>query len=120
MTLSDLMQSDVTDVFMNTDDFAETILRYVNGDPDNTCQVTAIVSWYPTVPEMSGGRATKRRGEMLISSDDAVTKKDSFKIGDDRAEVEAVGPKQDGAQIVYLVQEIRETRGAVPVRTGGL
>jgi hypothetical protein len=119
MSLNDLMISDVADVFMQTEDFAEQIIRYVGGDVGHIKHITGIVTWYPTVPEMNGGRATRRRGEVMLSSDVEISVTDALKIGEDRAEVEAVGPSQDGAQVVYVVQQIPQTKGAAPLRTGG-
>jgi len=57
---------------------------------------------------------------MMLASSQAVTTSDSFKIGNDLVQVEAVGPIQDGAVIVTLKQYIPQTKGGAPVRTGEL
>jgi hypothetical protein len=46
--------------------------------------------------------------------------RDAFVIGSDLVQVEAIGPKQDGAQLVTITQTIPETRGAKTVRTGDI
>lgn len=120
MSLHDLIASDVADVFLVADDFATQIRRYVNGDQDHQVIVTGVVTWYPTVDEDGRGRATKRRGEIMFSSTLNLTMKDAFVIGSDLVQVEALGPKQDGAQIVTITQTLPETRGAKTVRTGDI
>lgn len=120
MSLHDLIASDVADVFLVADDFATQIRRYVNGDQDQQVIVTGVVTWYPTVDEDGRGRATKRRGEIMFSSTLNLTIKDAFVVGSDLVQVEAIGPKQDGAQIVTITQTIPETRGAKTVRTGDI
>ena len=120
MSLHDLIASDVADVFLVADDFATQIRRYVNGDQDQQVIVTGVVTWYPTVDEDGRGRATKRRGEIMFSSTLNLTIKDAFVIGPDLVQVEAIGPKQDGAQIVTITQTLPETRGAKTVRTGDI
>lgn len=120
MSLHDLIASDVADVFLVADDFATQIRRYANGDQDQQAIVTGVVTWYPTVDEDGRGRATKRRGEIMFSSTLNLTMKDAFVIGSDLVQVEAIGPKQDGAQIVTITQTLPETRGAKTVRTGDI
>lgn len=120
MSLHDLIASDVADVFLVADDFATQIRRYVNGDQDQQVIVTGVVTWYPTVDEDGRGRATKRRGEIMFSNTLNLTMKDAFVIGSDLVQVEAIGPKQDGAQIVTITQTLPETRGAKTVRTGDI
>ena len=120
MSLHDLIASDVADVFLVADDFATQIRRYVNGDQDQQVIVTGVVTWYPTVDEDGRGRATKRRGEIMFSSTLNLTIKDAFVIGPDLVQIEAIGPKQDGAQIVTITQTLPETRGAKTVRTGDI
>lgn len=120
MSLSDLIAADVAGVFLNADDFAVEVRQYVGGESSNQRRLTGIVTWYPTAEMDDRGRATKRRGELLLSSDAVVTVRDAFRIGDDLAQVEAIDQKQDGALIVRLTQTIPETRGAKPVRVSDL
>ena len=120
MSLHDLIASDVADVFLVADDFATQIRRYIDGNQDQQVLVTGIVTWYPTMDEDGRGRATKRRGEIIFSSTLNLPMKDAFVIGSDLVQVEAIGPKQDGAQLVTITQTIPETRGAKTVRTGDI
>ena len=120
MSLSDLIAADVAAVFLNADDFAVEVRQYVGGEQSIQRRVTGVVTWYPTAEMDDRGRATKRRGELLLSSDAVVTVRDAFRIGDDLAQVEAVGQKQDGAVVVQITQTLPETRGAKPVRASDI
>ena len=120
MSLSDMISADVSGVFLNGDDFAVEVRQYVNGESSNQKRLTGIVTWYATTEMDDRGRATKRRGELLLSSDVVITIRDAFRIGEDLAQVEAIDQKQNGAVIVRLTQTIPETRGAKPVRAADI
>jgi hypothetical protein len=116
MTLSDQMKSDVDDVFLNTDDFAESILRIVGGRNGRAESVTAIVTWQDTVTDDGRGRGTRRTAEVMLADNQSVTIKDAFKIDNDFVQVTRVGPIQDGARTVWVRQYIPETKGAKPLK----
>lgn len=120
MSLSDMISADVSAVFLDSDDFAVEVRQYVNGESSSQRRHTAIVTWYPTAEMDDRGRATKRRGELLLSSDAVVTVRDAFRIGDDLVQVEAIDAKQDGALLVRITQTLPETRGAKPVRAADI
>ena len=120
MSLRDLIASDVTDVFLDLDDFAVQVRRYVNGNESEQQILTGIVTWFPTEPAEERGRGTRRRGEIILSSSATVTVHDAFRIGADLAQVEAVSQKQDGAVVVSITQTIPEMRGGKTLRTGDL
>lgn len=119
-TLAEIMASDVNDVFLDTDEHAVSMLHLIGGDDGNISQVVGIITWHPTVPELDGGRATRRTGEIWLVDSVSVTVRDAFKIGANRVEVSAVGPKQHGGQVISIVQKLTETKGSAPVRNGGL
>jgi hypothetical protein len=118
MSLNDMIASDVNDVFFSMSDFAIQVRRYVNGDTAKQVLATVIVTWYPTAVDESRGRATKRRGDMLLPSSVPVTIKDQFRVGTDVVQVESIGADEDGMRSVIIVQVIPESQGAKPVRTG--
>lgn len=111
MSLNDLMASDVADVFLQVDDFAEVILRYAGGERDRFEQVTGIVTWSPTVVTDTRGRGYTRRCELFLNDSVTVAASDAFKIGQRRCEVEAIDEAQDGARVVHLVHYESETKG---------
>lgn len=120
VTLSDLMKTDMDDIFLSTDDFAESIVRYAGGSQSSSSVVTAVIMWDPTTVEGGRGRQTARTGQLLLNDDVSVTVSDAFMVEGNRVEVESIGPIQDGARTVWIKQVIPETRGAVPIRTGDI
>lgn len=111
MSLADLIASDVDDVFLVTDDFAETMLRYAGGDRDNTTSVTGVVTWAPTVPSDTRGKGYVRRGELLLNDSVTVTAADAFLINERRYEVESLDDPQYGSRIVRLIRYESEAKG---------
>jgi hypothetical protein len=120
MTLASQIASDVSAVFLDLDDFAVQVRRYVNGNESEQQILTGVVTWFPTEPTEERGRGTRRRGEIILSSSATVTVHDAFRIGADLAQVEAVSQKQDGAVVVSITQTIPEMRGGKTLRTGDL
>jgi hypothetical protein len=120
MTLKTTIAGHVSTVFLDTTHFAVTVQRYVGGVKGSVENVSALVTWDPTQTAYERDRATRRASSMMLASSQAVTTSDSFKIGNDLVQVEAVGPIQDGAVIVTLKQYIPQTKGGAPVRTGEL
>ena len=120
MTLHTLMASDVTAVFLQVDDFAEQIVRYIGGVEAQASTITGIVTWKDAERSDSDrGRATVRRGEVMFSSSTTVDMSDALKIGGIRCEIETVGPVQDGAFMVGIIRRDAQTRGAAIQRNNG-
>lgn len=119
MSLSQLIDEHVSAVFLNTNHFAESIKLLKGGDAGRISSVTGIVTWYQTTPELQNGQATHRRGEVLFSSSVNITTDDALKIGDERANVETVGPDENGMIKVGISQRLPKVKGAAPLRTGG-
>jgi hypothetical protein len=111
MSLNDLMASDVADVFLQVDDFAETVIRYAGGAIDRKSEITAIVTWQPSQVSDSRGKGYVRKCEMLVDDSVTITPADSFKIGSARCEVIAIDTPQYGAKTVHLQQYESEAKG---------
>ena len=118
MTLAAQILTDVSAVFLETDDFAETILHYPLGQEDRAVQVTALVTWGQEQEEFSRGRATTRRGEIFIASGTTISVKDAWRIGNLRYDTESVSTDQYGGQTARIVGYLPETKGGTPLRTG--
>lgn len=60
MTLKDQIAADAANVFLNEDEFAETVTRQIGGDSEDAVPLTAIVAWdtEPGRNEFSGEGAT--------------------------------------------------------------
>jgi len=116
MTLRELIASDVASVFLNTDEFAEQVIRYVGGDSGNRQAVSAIVEIEQPTFEKERGRGYQTKAMVMV--DDAVTVAtgDAFLIRNERYEVLAVKPVEHGAREVSCVRYASEARG---VRTAG-
>ena len=120
MSLKTLIEEHVTSVFLNTDHFAEQIVRYTGGIEAQASTITGIVTWKDDERSDSDrGRATVRRGEVMFSSGITVDMSDALKIGGVRCEIETVGPVQDGAFIVGIIRREAQTRGAAIQRNNG-
>jgi hypothetical protein len=111
MSLNNLIREHVASVFLNTDHFAETVIRYPLGERDRHEEVTGIVTWSPTVVTDTRGRGYTRRCELFLNDSVTVAASDAFKIGQRRCEVEAIDEAQDGARVVHLVHYESETKG---------
>lgn len=119
MTLATQIDTDVSAVFLQTDDFAERVIHYPNGREDQAVRVTALVTWTPEQQEFSRGRANLRRGELLLDSTGlTVTVKDGWRIDSWRYDTESVSTDQYGAVTVKIVGYLPETKGGTPLRTG--
>ena len=120
MTLSDDMKTHVDTVFLNVDDFAETVTRHIAGNNADTETFPGVITWVTTQEEYSRGRANMRTGEMMVSDSVTVTVKDALVIDGYETQIVAVGPVQDGAYMVTVKQYLPESKGAAPVRTGAI
>lgn len=111
MTLRTVIASDVDDVFLQVDDFAETVLRYAGGDRSKATSLTAIVTWHPTDKTEARGHGYVRKADMLVNDSVTITPADAFKVGQLRMEVESVDPPDDGAIMVHLIQYEADAKG---------
>ncbi len=117
MSLNDLIASDVADVFLQVDDFAEQIIRYTDGDKSRASAITGLVTWKADdVDNFDRGRGIDRRGEVLFAESVTVSLTDQLKIGGEVYQVETVGPVHDGAFMVGVISRDQRTIGAKPLR----
>ena len=84
MTLAALMVTDVSDVFMNTEDFASTVIRYIGGSESNSRSITAIVTLSPVQENDDRGRGYIHRATMDLSEDVILTASDAIKYDGNR------------------------------------
>ena len=114
MTLADQMASDVSDVFLNTDEHAETITRVpASGDP-----VTGIAAvWEPEDSRMraaqndvvhDSGKALVWRGRLYVSSDLTVAETDSWTIDGENWECMEIGKPSGGMLAIDLQRKDRK------------
>lgn len=97
-----------------------SVTQYVGGKVSSAKTVTAVVEWKPVNEQDNRGRATVREGELMVAGTTAVAIDDAFLIEGNRAEVYALDAIQNGVQVVHVRQNIPETKGARPLRTGDI
>ena len=120
MTLASQMIADVATVFLNTDDFASTVIRYIGGDVANTRSITAIITLLPVQENDDRGRGYMHRATMDLSEDVILTAADAIKYDGNRYEIEGIGGAEHGMRTVTLIRYQPEAKGAKPLRNGDL
>jgi hypothetical protein len=75
MTLATLITSDAADVFLDTDEFAETVTFYPGGESGSKSTLTAIVVW----DEMEGTRESHGDG-VTLERDHGTAVRSSIKL----------------------------------------
>jgi len=116
MTLKSLIEADVASVFLNTDEFAETVTRLIGGDAGHTQLITAVVTLDQPTFERSRGRGYETRSTMMIDDASAIATGDAVLIRGVRYEVITVKPADFGSVDVTLSRYASEARG---VKTAG-
>ena len=120
MSLANQILSDVDDVFLNLDDFAETIIRYIGGDVGNISSFTGIVTVEQTQVNDGRGRGFDHMASLVLSSDVTIAVGDAIKHGDERYEVKTVGDPEHGMRTCHLVRYQPEVKGGKIFRNGDL
>ena len=75
MTLASIITNDADDVFLNTDEFAETVTFYPGGDPSKSSSLTAIVVW----DDLEGTRESHGDG-VTLERDQGTAVRQSVKV----------------------------------------
>lgn len=115
-TLADDLQSDVDNVFLQPDHFAETVTRYPLGVAENAVAVTADFQEQEPVRDTQRGEDNVRRGRLSISSDVDAHPNDTWLINSLHWDTLTVGPNQHGMQTVEVqrTEALRTRRGIRP------
>lgn len=120
MSLADQILADVDDVFLQTDDFAQTVLRYIGGDSGNVRQITAMVTLDPVAIDDGRGRGYLHSATMLLNADTPITEGDSVKVGELRYEVKKPGDPQYGMRTVMITRYQADVKGGKVFRNGDI
>ena len=121
------MLDDVTTVFLDTDELAETITREVKGDPKETETVLAIVfeEALPGTNERDGdgvltstrtGQRIRESAIFEMAASQTTHHSDSWLKGDDRWKTKRIMGRDDNMQAVLVVKNIgiRTRRSRLP------
>lgn len=107
MTLRSQILADVSTVFLNQEDFAESVTRYPGGQSPSA---SVVAIWEPedyftnTGPAVdhSIGQKIPRRGRLFVSASQTATQSDTWEIAGELWQTEKLGTAADGLRIVYL------------------
>lgn len=112
MTLASQLQTDIDTVFLNTDDFAISVVRLIGGRQSQRQPMTGIFTQSDPEHDTQRGKGTMRRAELLLNDATCISTDDAFLIDQQRYEVQRVSDPQDGATTVYLIRYDGEAKGA--------
>ncbi len=116
MTLAAQIIADVDDVFLQEDDFAQTILRYVGGDSGNIRQIVGVVTIHAAQVDDMRGRGYIHKGEIFVNEETVIMPKEAVLYGEKRYEVESVTDAMHGMKTVHIVRYESEHAGRQPVK----
>ena len=109
MSLKDLIESDVQDVFLDTDEFAETVTRYSSGTGAGV-SVTAIVTLDDGEVDTSSGTTHVHNGYCDVPEATIVNVKDSFTIRGNATQVTKVREADSGMKRFWFERVSYENR----------
>lgn len=120
MSLNDLIISDVDDVFLQIDDFAETCQRFVGGDEGNIRSIVGIPGDDMTATDDVRGRGYTHSRTFDFAETSTLTQSDAIRIGSLRYEVVHVSDPMQGMRVAKLARTQQEVKGGRVFRTGDL
>lgn len=103
MTLKALIAADVSNVFLNTDEFAESVTRWPQGYEGSAVTVTAV--WEPddVSHQFSGdGESYTQEGSLHVVSSMTIHREDVWIIGDERYATVDTGKVEGGLRSLRL------------------
>lgn len=120
MSLKTLIISDVSDVFLQIDDFAETCQRFVGGDEGNIRTIVGIPGDDMAATDDVRGRGYTHSRTFDIAETSTLTEADAIRIGSLRYEVVHVSDPSQGMKTARLARTQQEVKGGRVFRTGDI
>lgn len=114
------MTSDVSDVFMQEDDFASALTRYRNRDLQQGVDFVGIVTLTDHAMTDQFGKGTTQRATLVCASSVDIRQQDSIKHGDVTFGVVSVSDPQYGMITAELERYSGELRGRREMRNGDI
>ena len=102
MTLRALISADISDVFLQTDEFAETVTRQISGLTGNTETQTGVVFFSDTSVDYGRGKGQLTDASIDLAEANEVSIDDSYLINCIRYQVIAINPTVHGTKKVDL------------------
>jgi hypothetical protein len=118
MTLREQIIADVSTVFLNTDEFAETCRRLVDGEESLSRPIVGIPSNDQFAAEDLRGRGYTHMRFFTIAEDTVLNEKDAIRIGSLRYEVESIADPVSGMKTARLIRYQQEVKSGRLFRTG--
>lgn len=133
MTLAEIITADASDVFLDTDEFAESVVFYPGGESINSSTITAVVVWDDlegtreahgdgVVLEKDSGTAVRQSVKLEISvsvdADDTRRPADLFKLADGTVVALKRILGKDGGMQTLLCTRRSDVTIRRPVRSG--
>ncbi len=100
----------VTNVFLNTDQFAVTYTQYPAGNSGSPVSVKGVFQEFKPVRNMEAGEAVDKTAELEIPESVAVAEKDVWVINGEEWQTESVGDPQYGSRIIQIFRFIIDHR----------
>lgn len=120
MSLSDMIATDVGDVFLQTEDFATTVHRYKNGERINGGDFTGIVTITQAEPTDQFGKGQLQHATLVCASTVELKVGDALRHDGIRYEVESITDPEHGMVTVQMKRYQGELRGGKELRNGDL
>lgn len=116
MTLASQISDDVADVFLNTDDFAETVSRYPLGVAASAESVTAVFAERDPSQDTTRGDDNMRTGALHVADSVDADPRDSWLIQSEVWETTSVSGSSGGMKVVEVKRRERMRTKPVGVR----
>jgi len=120
MSLKTQIISDVADVFLQVDHFAETCQRFVGGDAGDIRTIIGIPGDDMTATDDVRGRGYTHSRTFDFAETSTLTEADAIRIGSVRYEVVHVSDPMQGMKTAKLARTQQEVKGGRVFRTGDL
>jgi hypothetical protein len=120
MSLRDLLRTDISEVFLDTEEFADTVRRYRDGDLTNGVDFAGIVSVLGSDTSEHIGRGTIFRASLMCSASADIRVKDRLRHNGFDYEIETVSDPEHGCKTASMIRYASEFRGAKLLRNGDL
>lgn len=96
MTLKDEINADAAEVFLEVDDFAESVIHWPSGESGSAAPVTALVFWDDAEKVTQGGKKFPVNGTLHVSSGLTLSDDDVWVIGGINYQAVTVGQPAGG------------------------
>lgn len=109
MGFQDDLEDDVENVFLNEDEFADSVTQYPQGVVANETPITAVVSLKPREKELERGEGYVVRGTLDVGAGVTLNARDAWSINGNRYETKAIDEERLGMITVHIYRYEKDT-----------